>query len=102
MIFAFIHKWFKCYLNNNTPITKQTYKAVELRIGATFANCWYGCPAYRAFFIALSDAFFDASLTKSVATVWIDGSFFKEILTNEAFRFFINYFLKRLLNGFNC
>ena len=101
MIFVFIHELFKYYLNNNKPITKQTYKAVELRVGATFANCWYRRSAYRAFLVAPSDAFFDASLTKSVAAVWIDGSFFTEILTYKAFKFFINDFLKRLLNGFN-
>ena len=100
MIFVFIHVTCSNIINY-TPITKQTYKAIELRVVAAFANCWYRRPAYRAFFIAPSDAFFDASLTKSVAAVWIDGSFFAEILTYGAFKFFINDIMKRLLNGFN-
>ncbi len=79
----------------------QTYKAVKLRVGAACAECWYRSPACWAFLFALSDAFFDASLTKSVAAVWIDGSFFADILTYGAYKFFIDNFVKRLLNGFN-
>ena len=80
----------------------QTYKAVKLRVGTACTRCWYMSPASWAFLFALSDAFFDASLTKSVAAVWIDGSFFADILTYGAYKFFIDNFVKRLLNGFNC
>ena len=72
-----------------------------MRVITACANCRYRLPACRAFLVALSDAFFDASLTKSVAAAWIYGSFFAEILTYGAFKFFINDFMKRLLNGFN-
>ena len=84
---------------NSLHITK-TYKAIELWIVAALTDCRHRRPACRAFFIALSDAFFDASLTKSMSAVWNDDCFFIVIAAYRTLEFFINYFMKRLFDGF--